>query len=73
MPENLLSEFTIIYVVRGDDQAPPYVALTTDQGQAEREALEWAQKTFGGGDYRVAGGRIVGLMQGRSWGQTPSS
>ena len=70
---HLLSEFTIVYVARGDAQAPPYVALTRDQGQAEREALESAQQTFGDGDYSVAGGRFVGIMQSRSWGQTPSS
>ena len=66
MPQNLLSEFTIIYVTRGDEQAPPYVALTADQGQAEREALEWAKQTFGDGDYSAAAGRFVGFMQGRS-------
>ena len=72
MPPNFLSEFTVIYVVRGDKQAPPYVTLTTNRGQAEREALEWAQQTFGDGDYTVAGGRFVGLMAGNSWGKCPA-
>ena len=72
MPQNLLSEFTIVYVTRGDDKlAPPYVALTRDQAQAEREALAWARDAFGEGNYSVATGRFVGFMQGRSWGSLP--
>jgi hypothetical protein len=70
MPQNLLSEYTVVYVARGEDFAPPYVSLTRDQGQADREALAWARQTFGDGEYRVVGGRVVGSMQSRSWGQT---
>jgi hypothetical protein len=65
---NLLSEFTIVYIMRGDAYAPPYVATTRDQDEAERQALEWAQSTFGPGDYRTVGGQMVSAMQGRRWG-----
>ena len=71
MPPNLLSEYSVVYLVRDDREAPPFVALTTDQSEAEKGALEWARVTFGDGDYRVAGGRSVEHMQGRSWGDAP--
>lgn len=72
MPQNLLSEFTTIYVARGDELAPPYVARTSDRDRAQQEALDWAQRTFGEGDYRAVAGRFVGRMQGYSWGQIPT-
>ncbi len=70
MPQSLLSEYTIIYIARGDELAPPYVALTSDRDQAQGDALDWAQRTFGEGDYSVAGGSFVGIMQSNQWGQT---
>lgn len=70
MPHNMLAEFAIIYVKRGDDFAPPYVALTTNRAQAESAALRWAESTFGDGTYRAVGGEIVRRMQGERWGET---
>jgi hypothetical protein len=70
MARDLLSEYTIVHVARDGRLAPPYVALTGDQDQAEHEALAWAREHFGDGEYSIAGGCFVGVMQRRSWGQT---
>jgi hypothetical protein len=72
VPRNLLSEYSVVYLVRDDRDAPPFVALTSDQSEAEKGALEWARVTFGDGDYRVAGGWSVGHMQAHSWGDVPA-
>lgn len=72
MPRHLLSEYTVVHVVRDEQAAPPFIALTSDQSEATREALDWARATFGDGDYEVAGIEFRGRMQGRaSWGTPP--
>lgn len=67
MPQNLLSEYTIVEVARGDEIAPPFVSLTTDEDAAKAEALAWAEATFGEGDYSISRGRTVRHMQQHTW------
>lgn len=65
MPSNLLAEYVIVHVERGEMIAPPYVAITTDEKLAKREALEWAESQFGEGEYSIGGVEKVGRLQSR--------